>query len=286
MSVFASASTIALSTRFVGERRQQMILKTLNTPGAEQSPWFVSWFDSIHYHRLYSYRNDAEAAEFIDAIIRSLEPGSGSAILDLGCGSGRHSKYLASKGFSVTGIDLSGESINEAKRSERPGLRFIEHDMRVPFGTNFADYVFNFFTSFGYFNDPSEHVTVIRNIADSLKAGGRLVLDYLNVDYSEAYAIRKEMRVIDGTIYRMTRWSDARHFFKRIVIDDSPSRESEEYVEQVAKFYTEDFRRMFNLCGLSLEAVYGDYRLNPYDRDESPRLILIARKGRRIHSFA
>lgn len=263
-----------------------MTLKTLSTTSAERSAWFVSWFDSIHYHKLYSYRNDAEAAEFIDALLRRLELESGSAILDLGCGSGRHSKYLASKGFTVTGIDLSGESINEAKRSERPGLRFIEHDMRVPFGTNFADYVFNFFTSFGYFDDPAEHLTVIRNIADSLKAGGRLVLDYLNVDYAEACAIRNEMRVIDGTAYRMTRWSDARHFFKRIVINDSHGCESEEYVEQVAKFYVEDFRRMFSLCGLSIEAVYGDYRLSPYDRDESPRMILIARKGRCIQSFA
>src|SRR5262245_51810521 len=112
-----------------------MTLKTLNPPYAERSPWFVSWFDSVQYHKLNSYRHDAEAAEFIDALIDRLEPEKGASILDLGCGSGRHSKYLAAKGFSVTGVDLSGESINEAKRSERPGLHFIEHDMRVPFGT-------------------------------------------------------------------------------------------------------------------------------------------------------
>src|SRR5262245_10785989 len=125
---------------------------------AKGSPWFVSWFDSTYYHKLYSYRDAAEAAGFIDALIGRLLPAGGSVALDLGCGTGRHSRYLASKGFRVTGLDLAGGSIRQAKRSEHPGLHFFQHDMRAPFGTNAMDYVFNFFTSFGYFDDAAEHL--------------------------------------------------------------------------------------------------------------------------------
>jgi SAM-dependent methyltransferase len=243
-------------------------------------PWFVSWFASIHYHKLYAYRDDREAAGFIDELIQRLRPANGSIVLDLGCGTGRHSKYLASKGFRVKGVDLAASSIKRAKQFQEPGLQFFRHDMRVPFGKNAIDYVFNFFTSFGYFEDPAEHQIVVRNIADSLKPGGRLVLDYLNVGYAEARTTSKEVRIIDGVTYRMTRWSDASHLFKRIAIEDSHEEEAGEYIERVAKFSVQDFCRMFSACGLSLDAVWGDYRLTPYERDASPRMILIARKTR------
>src|SRR5262249_20140259 len=87
---------------------------------------------------------------------------------------------------------------------------------------------------------------------------------------------------IDGVIYRVTRWSNASHFFKRIAIEDSEDSdvgESGEYIEKVAKFRVTDFSRMLNVYGMSIEEVWGDYRLSPYDGDVSPRMILMARKS-------
>ena len=187
---------------------------------AQRSEWFESWFDSFHYHKLYAYRDDTEAARFLDALIARLEPRPGARVLDLGCGAGRHSRHLASKGLRVTGMDLAAGSIREAKRCAQPRLRFLQHDMRVPFGRDTFDYVFNFFTSFGYFEEPAEHLAVVRNMAASLRRGGTVVLDYLNVRYAEAHLTSEEVKNIDGVVYRLTRWTDARHFFKRIVVDD------------------------------------------------------------------
>ena len=257
-----------------------MTLTELQRPGTESPPWFVSWFDSIHYHKLYAYRDEPEAAGFIDELIQRLQPSNGAVALDLGCGTGRHSKYLASKGFRVTGIDLSAKSIKRAMRLEPREVRFYEHDMRVPFGRNEFDYVFNFFTSFGYFEDQNEHLMVVRNIADALKPGGRLVLDYLNVGYAEAFTNSTEVHAIDGVNYRVTRWSNASDFFKRIALEDSDGGESGEYIEKVAKFRVTDFSRMLNVYGMSIEEVWGDYRLSPYDSDASPRMILMARKNK------
>jgi len=241
------------------------------------SEWFASWFDSVHYHKLYAHRDDTEAARFLDELLARLRPRRRARVLDLGCGAGRHSKYLVSRRLRVTGMDLAGGSIMEARKYEQPHLRFRQHDMRVPFGRNAFDYVFNFFTSFGYFEEPGQHMAVVRNMSTSLRPGGRLVLDYLNVRDAQARLTSEEVKEIDGVIYRLTRWTDARHFFKRIVVE-AGAGEPIEYVERVAKFTLQDFQRMCAPHHLSIEEVYGDYRLSPYDSLTSPRMILVARK--------
>ena len=83
-----------------------------------------------------------------------LQPGPVTAMLDVACGKGRHSRFLAEKGYDVTGIDLSEYSIGEALKYEAENLHFYRHDMRLPFWINYFDYAFNFFTSFGYFQQP------------------------------------------------------------------------------------------------------------------------------------
>jgi len=239
--------------------------------------WYKKWFDSAFYHQLYSNRSEKEATDFIDALLDELRPPSNATMLDLGCGAGRHAKWLAAKGFDVTGLDLAVSSIRSAKKYEKRNLRFAKHDMRDPFGKNQFDYVFNFFTSFGYFRNEEENNKVIRNICHSLKPGGTLVLDYLNVAWSEERLIPEETKEIDGIIYHISRWTDKRFFYKKIVIDDMPAGNSE-FVEQVAKFGLNDFDHMFEQNGLHLEKIYGDYRLNEYDSVTSSRMILLAVK--------
>jgi SAM-dependent methyltransferase len=236
-----------------------------------------AWFDSHHYQRLYGNRDHTEAADFIDALIKQLDLAEESRLLDVACGAGRHAKYLASKGFRVTGFDLAAASILQAQQTECPGLRFFQHDMREPFGRNKFEYVFNFFTSFGYFDSPDEHSAVIRNMANCLTADGTLVLDYMNVYNVEAHLVPKEVKHIGGFTYHITRWTDRDHIFKKIKIESENSAESCEYEERVARFKLPDFQRMLGRSGLKISEVYGDYALKPYYLPDSPRLIMVAR---------
>lgn len=247
-------------------------LKTVSDPA-----WFKRWFDSVFYHQLYANRSEKEARKFIDALLDELKPAANASILDLGCGAGRHAKYLSSKEFNVTGLDLSASSIRTAKKSESINLHFAMHDMRDPFGKNCFDYVFNFFTSFGYFKDDGDNHKVIRNIYHSLRPGGLLVLDYLNVVFAEERLVVEETRELDGIICHISRWTDERFFYKRIVIDNMPASKSE-FIERVAKFDLSDFDYLFDRNGFQLEKVCGDYNLNEYDSKRSPRMILMGRK--------
>jgi SAM-dependent methyltransferase len=251
---------------------------TATVTAPHQPEWFASWFDSEHYHRLYANRDQHEAAAFVDRLIERLDPAPAATMLDLGCGSGRHSRSLAGLGFDVTGIDLSAASLTLARQQAGPPVRFIEQDMRSPFGAGVFDYVFSLFTSFGYFEDPRDHVTVIRNIARSLTAGGTLVLDYLNVHHAGRNLIAGEAVSRGEARYLITRWSDSQAFFKRIVVEDPALDAPLEHVERVAKFALADFRQLLARAGFTIDCVFGDYELGRFDPARSPRVIIVARK--------
>lgn len=240
--------------------------------------WFKDWFNSSYYYKLYFERDEEEAAAFIDRLLEHLKPTPGSRMLDVACGKGRHSRLLADRGYDVTGIDISNESIAAARKWESEQLHFFQHDMRLPFFINYFNYAFNFFTSFGYFKTEREHYNAIRTIAQSLQNGGIFVLDYLNVHYAEDHLVHKQEKQLDNVTYYMTRWYDEKHFFKKIIIEDDAREEPLEYMEIVAKFTLGDFNDMFAYHQLQVQEVFGDYSLGPFDVKKSPRLIMLAKK--------
>lgn len=57
----------------------------------------------------------------------------GLAVLDLGCGTGRHAVWLANEGASVTAMDFSRGMLDEARRKAgASAIRFVEHDLHLP----------------------------------------------------------------------------------------------------------------------------------------------------------
>jgi 2-polyprenyl-3-methyl-5-hydroxy-6-metoxy-1,4-benzoquinol methylase len=244
----------------------------------EEHPWFKDWFNSPYYHLLYFNRDEQEAANFIDKLIQHLNPPAGSRMLDVACGKGRHSIHLAEKGFDVTGIDLSEDSIREALQYETNTLHFYRHDMRLPFWINYFNYAFNFFTSFGYFKTRREHDNGIRTIAQSIKSGGYFVMDYLNVHYAEDHLVHQFDKEVDGINFFITKWFDETHFYKKIAVEDEALEEPLVFTEKVSKFSLGDFTEMFAFQGLMIEEVFGDYNFGDYHVRKSPRLIMVARK--------
>lgn len=243
-----------------------------------ENGWFKDWFGSPYYHLLYFNRDEQEAASFIKRLMGLLKAPENALMLDVACGKGRHSRILADMGYCVTGIDLSFESIREAKQYEKENLQFFQHDMRLPFRINYFDYAFNFFTSFGYFRTEREHYNSIRTIAGSLKHGGIFVLDYLNVHHAENHLKEKEAKLIDGIEFMIEKRHDEEHFYKTITVHDPSKNLTAKHTEIVAKFSLGDFNDMLSYHNLQIQDVYGDYNFGHYDVQHSPRLIIIAKK--------
>jgi len=254
---------------------QRLLLQKDAMPDKE---WYKNWFNSSYYHKLYFDRDEKEAEAFIERLLQHLKPAQNSRMVDIACGKGRHSRFLAAKGFDVTGIDISVDSVAAAKKLEQENLHFFVHDMRLLFWINYFDFAFNFFTSFGYFGTRREHDDAMRTIAASLKKGGTVVIDYLNVHYVEERLVQTEEKKIDDTAYHILRWHDENHFYKKISVTDPALSTPLEHTEKVAKFSLGDFTEMLAFQGLQVTQVFGDYHLAPYDVRNTPRMIIMATK--------
>ncbi|MFM1914418.1 MAG: hypothetical protein RLZZ531_87, partial [Bacteroidota bacterium] len=122
--------------------------------------WFEDWFDTGYYHLLYQNRDEREAERFIQKLMVHLNLPASSKLLDLACGKGRHAKFLSDLGHDVLGVDLSQNSISNARQWSNEHLRFETHDMREVIENEQFDAIFNLFTSFGYFDHESENQRV------------------------------------------------------------------------------------------------------------------------------
>ena len=172
----------------------------------EENTWFESWFNTPYYHILYKERDDTEAQVFIDHLIEYFRPDREAKMMDLACGRGRHAIYLNSKGFDVVGIDLSSESVYEAKKSENEHLHFIVHDMREPYPVCCFDYIFNLFTSFGYFHSDEDDQKTIDAISQTLQPGGTFLIDFMNVKKVMMNLVEEEQKNIQGIVFHIRRF--------------------------------------------------------------------------------
>jgi SAM-dependent methyltransferase len=238
--------------------------------------WFKDWFNTSYYHTLYGQRDENEAKLFINNLLNFLNPHDGARFLDLACGKGRHSFDLSSHGYSVCGVDLSNESISEAKILANSKLEFDVHDMRKPYKQAYFDYVCNLFTSFGYFEKQDDNLLTLSAVCQELKPKGVFVQDFFNAHKVQKNLLPYELKSIDGIDFEITKEITDKRVIKTIRFNDQ--NEDFEFQEKVSLFDLENFKSMYQESGLKLLHVFGDYQLNAFDIENSDRLILIAQK--------
>lgn len=114
------------------------------------------------------------------ALAKWLRVPPGTRVLDVGCGVGRWSRLLASRGAFVTGVDLSAAMIAEAeRRAAKAGVadrcRFMVQDGAVLDAGGTFDLVLAV-TVLQHILDPVTLSETVQRMADHLAAGGRMIL--------------------------------------------------------------------------------------------------------------
>lgn len=235
--------------------------------------WFTDWFNTPYYHILYQDRNDTEAEKFMGNLVEFLKIKPSATLLDLPCGKGRHAVYLNSLGYSVTGIDLSENSIEFAKQFENEHLTFQVQDMRVPFADRY-DVIFNLFTSFGYFEDDNEDIAILKNIKNGLNNGGRFVFDFLNAEKVKEHLVSHEVKKIGGITFNIQREIEHNFILKHISFTAEDTTKHT-YTERVKYLDIAKITQYFEEVGFTISHIFGDYDLAPFTKN-SNRLIIIA----------
>lgn len=243
--------------------------------------WFKDWFNTTYYHILYKDRDFSEAEIFIQKLSAYNNLAAKSKIIDLACGKGRHSYFLRQLDFDVLGVDLSQESVAfAAKEFGKDHLRFQVHDMREDLFPTIipekVDAIYNLFTSFGYFDEESEDKKVFSSVSNALKENGIFVLDFLNEQWVRNTLVPEATIQKEGIDFHIQKKIENGFIVKDIQFQDQG--EDFHFFEKVKLHTIEQIDAYAKEFGLERKKVWGDYLLNDFDLETSPRAINLFQK--------
>ena len=242
-----------------------------------QTAWYERWFGE-EYLQLYPHRDQGEARRAVGLVLGAIDPNGEGAepALDLACGAGRHLKELRRRGIAAVGLDLSFPLLQRAREA---GLRVVRGDMRdLPFRTGSFSLVTNFFTSFGYFTDPEDDISVLKEVRRTLRPGGWFAFDFLNDEHVRSHLRESDERDTGGmrVMQRRSLIEGGRVIEKRIEIHDPSDRRPRVFYERVRLYSPEELQTLLSEQDLVPSRMFGDYNGSPL-RPGAPRTILIGR---------
>jgi SAM-dependent methyltransferase len=244
------------------------------------------WFEEESFwSEMYPYLFPEErfqlAEEQIEKVL-ALVDYQGGDVLDLCCGPGRHSLALVKRGIRVTAVDRSEFLLSKAKaEAARLNLEldFVLNDMRQFVRSDSYSLILNMFTSFGYFDNRDDDLTVLRNAYQSLKPGGAMLIDILGKELlARKYQPTSSAQGADGTllIERHEIFEDWTRCRNEWILVKGTTAKSFHF--QTRLYSGQELKDIMAQAGFEQVTVFGDLEGNEYGIDAS-RLISIGRKN-------
>jgi 2-polyprenyl-3-methyl-5-hydroxy-6-metoxy-1,4-benzoquinol methylase len=176
------------------------------------------------------------AADEARFVVQSCNLSPGNAVLDMGCGNGRHVLELASLGMRVTGLDYLAAFFQKARESAQnhglTGARFVEADARTIDLHERFDAVICLYDVIGSYADDAENIRILDSCYRHLRQGGMLLLSVMNLELTE---------------------HRAKHFF---ALDEDPNRLAELQPSQTMETTGNVFNPEFYMIDRKTEIVY------------------------------
>ncbi|HEX7280177.1 MAG TPA: class I SAM-dependent methyltransferase [Solirubrobacterales bacterium] len=223
--------------------------------------WYETAFTGMSADMAWTERTESE----IRRALTMLRPQGGERILDLACGTGRHSLELVRQGFSVVGVEISPELVEIAKKdADEQGLEatFIEGDLRkLEFEDEF-DVVLNLNDgAVGYFETDEENHRTFEVISRALKQGGQNLIQVPNVLYARARLPQRSWIPSSGMVELVEhRWNKKERYMEGAMI---PLRFGEtlenldKRIEFRQRLYdVDELREIYASVGMTFERVF------------------------------
>jgi 2-polyprenyl-3-methyl-5-hydroxy-6-metoxy-1,4-benzoquinol methylase len=145
------------------------------------------WYEELFENYAAKYDKESFTAGTIgecDFIEKEIDYNKNSIILDLGCGTGRHSIELTKRGYNVLGIDLSESQLKCAKekaKRQNLSIRFEKRDARnLSFKGEFDLIIMLCEGGFPLMETDEMNFEILRSAANALKPKGKFIFTTLN----------------------------------------------------------------------------------------------------------
>jgi SAM-dependent methyltransferase len=221
-----------------------------------------------------------QGSEQIEKLLALLDLKSDAQIVDIPCGVGRHAVELADRGFSVTAVDATSSYLDTAREHARDmdvEIEFIHEDMREFRQQESFDAVLNLYTSFGYFEERDDDERTARNFHESLRPGGKLVMELASKETLAGKFEKRTWEERDGSyiieehdIYDNWNWMENRW----IIVDKGDVRE---FAVSHRLYSAFELSELLERVGFRDVSVYGDLEKAEYD-ENAEKLVIVAQK--------
>lgn len=153
-----------------------------------------------------SYRPEKIRA-ICNYLVQTMKLNQGDSIVDIGCGPGLYCSQLAQKGFRLTGIDRSENSINYAQDHDKD-TNYILSSYLNPFGENKFDDAFMISQDYGVLS-PENRKVLLGNIHKALRPDGSFAFDACSM---AAFQNRKNSAASKWYASNSGFWGPYKHF--------------------------------------------------------------------------
>ncbi len=155
--------------------------------------WYEELFENFSegYEKESFTRGTAGEVDFLE---KEIGYNKSFRILDVGCGTGRHSLELARRGYDVTGIDLSESMIARAeylgKKNNLKARFFVRDARRFSFRNKFDLSIMLCEGAFPLMETDEMNFRILSNICSVLNSGGKLIMTTLNGLYPLFHSVK------------------------------------------------------------------------------------------------
>ncbi len=198
------------------------------------------------YGKMGFVQGTVQEVDFLADLLRLPD---GARILDVGCGTGRHSLEFARRGFHPVGIDISSGLIDVAREiaaTEHLDAAFHVGDARaLDFAGEFDAAICLCQGAFGIAGDEAGHRQILAGVSRALRPGAPFVLTAINA----VSAIRSQDPAASFDPYTLTSsWTET---FR------SPAGETQDMVVHCTAFTYRELKWLLEDAGLKVQAAYG-----------------------------
>lgn len=135
---------------------------------------------AFFYDSLYQDRNYDKECDFLEMVFAKFSARKINSILDLGCGTGRHTIILSERGYNLVGVDQSERMLSEARRKsfkKKFSIDFVKADIRDVDIKRKFDAIILMFAVLSYQTTNSDVQAVFKTIKKHLKPNGIFFFD-------------------------------------------------------------------------------------------------------------